>query len=67
MNELDLINKMNRGISYIGIAIAVIAFFFTLPFLIKDMNLTISSVILSMYRSTQALSSYVWLILDFAL
>ena len=41
MNELDLINKMNRGISYIGIAIAVIAFFFTLPFLIKDMNLII--------------------------
>ena len=29
--------------------------------------LVFSSVILSMYRSTQALSSYVWLILDFAL
>jgi ribosomal protein S27E len=38
MNELDLINRMNRGISYIGIAIAIVAFFFTIPFFIKDIN-----------------------------
>ena len=36
MNEIELINKMNRGLSYIGLAIAIIAFFFTLPFLFKD-------------------------------
>lgn len=38
MNELDLINKMNRGIAYAGIAIAIVAFFFTIPFLIKDID-----------------------------
>ncbi len=38
MDELNLINRMNRGISYIGIAISVLGFFFTLPFLFKDLN-----------------------------
>ncbi len=38
MDELNLINRLNRGISYIGIAIAVLGFFFTIPFLIKDIN-----------------------------
>ena len=38
MNELELINKMNRGLSYIGMAISAIAFLFTLPFLFKDFS-----------------------------
>ena len=36
MNELELINRMNRGLSYIGMVVAALAFFFTLPFLFKD-------------------------------
>jgi hypothetical protein len=38
MKELNLINKIDRVISYVGIAISLLAFFFTLPFLVKDIN-----------------------------
>ena len=39
MNELELINKMNKGLSYIGMAVAALVFFFTLPFLFKDFGM----------------------------
>lgn len=57
MNELELINKMNRGLSYIGLAIAVIAFFFTLPFLFKDFGSIIGMSGLYFYLNITITSS----------
>jgi ribosomal protein S27E len=67
MNELELINKMNRGLSYIGIAIAAIAFFFTLPFLISDMHLIIGMHGLYFYLNLRVTGSMAYILLIFGI
>ncbi|MEM0139442.1 MAG: hypothetical protein QXZ44_02360 [Ferroplasma sp.] len=37
INEMELINKMNRGLVYLAIAISIIVFFYSLPFTFSEM------------------------------
>jgi len=69
MSGLDLINKINKFVSYIGIFIAIIMFFYLLPFTFKELSnlFNIPSTYLYFKIKMNYSLSYIFIILSLIL